>query len=383
MKYHYACLNITSAYFTKNIHELSTSWHCPSCENVTRRIRNDNTPVRKQLQETLNDSTMSVDDLVINSVDKNKHYAVQQQKESISKIQTSPDNNDIMLEKISLLLDKKLEENKKYIFGEIRNTIQCEIQQTSDKYFQEFSIKTDLLMNEQSNIKQKVNSLNNIIEKIEKENNSLQEEIRHMQSRLNNSNLPENQKSSTENSKKIVLFGLTEYDNETEHHLQHRIINIFLDILNIDLTGYNEETIRIGRKPSRRPIVIELLSKKMSKYILQNGRLFKNTGLSISEYLDENARKIRQDLLGHLHTARRNGHHAYIKNNNLYVNGKITFTHHQSKAETKTKTSLPSHSLQQESSPSCSYVSVNESISNNATHITHNQTSPNHRNFRA
>lgn len=100
-----------------------------------------------------------------------------------------------------------------------------------------------------------------------------------------------------DNSKLLVLYGLNEYPHESEYELHDRIIRIFHEIINVNLTGYIEDLQRIGRRGWRRPIVIELLSKRMAKYLQNNVNCFKNSGLWLSEYLDEkglNTRKLQK-----------------------------------------------------------------------------------------
>ncbi|KAL4704978.1 hypothetical protein ACJJTC_005464 [Scirpophaga incertulas] len=248
-KYHYACLNITSAYYLDNMFELKKSWKCPSCQNVTnRRARNDDTPVRKHYLG-LNDTTMSVDGSIIE--DTNKQNPTNYLDSSTVDTLDFTLEDNTMLAKISLLLDKKLEENKISILTEIKHALD--------------------------------------------------------------------------------------------------------DILNVDLTGYVEELTRIGRKNlPRRPIVIELTSKSMVKYLLQNSRFFRNTGLSISEYLDEAALQARKHLQLHLRAARNDGHHAIIRDNKLIIDGKIVHTYLQklnSPLSLQTQSNSPSKHASRYTSP--------------------------------
>lgn len=91
---------------------------------------------------------------------------------------------------------------------------------------------------------------------------------------------------SSENGKKFVLFGLEENKWETEHDLYDRVINIIYEITNVDLHRYIEEITRLGKQGHRRPLVIGLLTKQMTKYILQHSRLFSMSGIAIAEFLD-------------------------------------------------------------------------------------------------
>lgn len=102
------------------------------------------------------------------------------------------------------------------------------------------------------------------------------------------------EKSTTNNEKIIVLYGLEEFRYEDENELHDRIVNIFYDVIGIDLTGYIEDVCRIGKRGNRRALKIEILSKRVTKYILGNVKFFKNTGLWISEYLNENGLERRK-----------------------------------------------------------------------------------------
>lgn len=311
LTYHYSCLNISPTYYKNNKAELTKAWTCPSCNNVTRRTRNDNTPIRNCNSSILNKSTLPTDGPVpLDSKTSTSDLTIR---------------NDIILEKITSLLDKKLEENKQSILNEIKNTIQHEILITTEKILLDVNKNIDTIITEQSNINKEIATLNEITKKYNCEKEKLHEEIIQMQNKLDsmNSNILDKKQEQTDNSKKIVLYGLTEYDHETEEELIYRITNIFQDLLQIDLTGYIEEIKRIGKKTYRRPIMIELLSKKMIKHILMNGRCFKNTRLFISEYLGKDELIHRKNLQEQLRKARQNGHHAVIKHNKLIVDGKL------------------------------------------------------------
>lgn len=123
------------------------------------------------------------------------------------------------------------------------------------------------------------------------------------------------------------------YENEQE--LSERAINIFYDILNIDISGYIEEVSRIGTRISKRPLKIELLSRRMAQFILQNAQYFKNTGLTVSEYLDKQALNERKSIKRALQIARKHGKHAIIRNNELVVNEKVIDTTHIEKENQK------------------------------------------------
>lgn len=148
---------------------------------------------------------------------------------------------------------------------------------------------------------------------IEKENLYLKNKIEKLNNKINEEKY----------CKKIILYGLNEYENETEQILMEQIKSIFYDILDIDLNGYMEKIKRLGRRNYKRPVEIELISKRMTEYILLNSNWFKNTGLYVSKYLTMEQQQERQTLLKCLKTARENRQHAVIRDNKLYINGQL------------------------------------------------------------
>ncbi|KAJ2937189.1 hypothetical protein O0L34_g19063 [Tuta absoluta] len=154
-----------------------------------------------------------------------------------------------------------------------------------------------------------------ILGNTETENQKLRKEIEEIKAQ-------KPQKLSEDHSKKIMIYGLNEYYGETEEELHDRVIAAFREILNVNLIGYIESTTRIGRKGNRRPLAVEILSKCMTKYLIENKEFFKNTGLAIAEYLDDLSITKRKKLLEILKMERNNGNHAIIRDNVLYINGK-------------------------------------------------------------
>ncbi|KAL4718826.1 hypothetical protein ACJJTC_018417 [Scirpophaga incertulas] len=116
------------------------------------------------------------------------------------------------------------------------------------------------------------------------------------------------------NNKNIVLYLLSELYKENEQELHYRLVEIFRDILHVDLTNYIEESRRLGKFNNRytRPQVIELLSKRMQKYILEKRVLLPRHGLSVSELLDKKGRENRKLMREEMPKARGNGLHAVI-----------------------------------------------------------------------
>lgn len=60
-KYHCECLNVTPGQYAALSVEFKASWRCPSCSNVTRRLRsNVNTPVRSYTDPAIVDNSMDM-----------------------------------------------------------------------------------------------------------------------------------------------------------------------------------------------------------------------------------------------------------------------------------------------------------------------------------
>ncbi|XP_063369679.1 uncharacterized protein LOC134658011 [Cydia amplana] len=319
---HQSCLNMTSAYYMANHFTLEKNWLCEMCNNVTRRPKNDNTPIRKPVapNPNLNDTTMSVDDSV--------HDRTDTSPEPQNTLQTPPNlyprqESPITLENISKLLDFKLRENNQSILSDLKNTIQLEINKSIADLKTDITLRTNLITTEQTSIKSSIANIESKIKTLERKNTTLQQELNQLGQQINQ----KSQDTYEHNSKIIVLHGLSEYRDEHEVDIENRIIYLCHDVLGIDLTGYIEDISRIGRNSrTTRPLKIELISKRMAKYILKNSWHFKNTGISISEYLTGKALEHRKLLISNLRLARQNGQHAVIRDDKLVVNGRITDT---------------------------------------------------------
>lgn len=233
----------------------------------------------------------------------------------------------VTIENISNLLDTKLLTIEKSITKNLKQTIHKEIQLSIEKLRDDLTENTDILANEQQNIKENLTSIENKIQKLTAENLKLTQEIQDIAK--NNTNLQLNE----EDDKKI--YGLPEKYNEQEEDLYEVATNIFQDIINIDINPYLDEIKRIGKKGKRRPLTLELTSKRLKKYILQNSVFFKNTGLSISNFKSGDALDSRNHLIRKLKEARQNGKHAIIRSNKLFNEGQ------EYKEENQKETTMP------------------------------------------
>lgn len=343
--YHYACLNITTAKYMGNKHDYDNLWCCPECANITiRRNRNDNTPVRsaQTLDETvqstenkhneilitnrqaeLNESTMTIDDNLENSLlgdTINSSVPLEIPNVRPSASCTLP----VTLEQISKLIEEKLQIQTNFLLSEmssLKTTIHKEIVAAINSVKLEMKDQNDTISREQQKIKIDTDELKAKISKLETQNITLQSQIEYLQSNINK-NRGDQCNKDWDSPKKLVLYGLEEYRYESEYELMERVMAVFKEIQNVDLYGFIEQIGWIGRTGNRKPLLIELISKRMTNYILRNNYLFKNTGLGISKYLDGESLEERKKLREILREARGNGKHAVIRDNVLYIAGK-------------------------------------------------------------
>lgn len=324
---HYLCVGIAKSEFTACKQDLERTWTCPDCKNVTRRPKHDNTPIRTHiLNPTLDETIVSVDDQLLED-----HSVLGDTVNQRTFSYTTPNknvtcnigNSTITLEQISQLLDEKLKNNTDYILSEmstLKSDIRNELSLAIYNIKQELTNQVDILTQNHKNLKLQHETTEEKIRSLERQNNELQLQIKELQNNITTWNATQLGESNI--SKKIVIYGVEEVNWETEYDLQERVTNIFREILNIDLTGHIEELTWIGKYGRKRPLLLEMLSKKMTKFILHNRRYFKNTGITISEFLDNKAIQERRKLREILDVERKKGKHAIIRNNKLYVQGK-------------------------------------------------------------
>lgn len=352
--YDLECANVPEKrFFNTMTKEHKSCWKCPLCRAKKPKTDNNNTPVR-QYHQTDPSSSSSSSSLQLNNQEnvtlrtkRKEHRSLDSSNEEDSmslegdtlipdspQIQTyneSHDNNvsqkpprnldeTITIEKFSLLLQKNNDE----IVKKLKNLIHEQIASVVQKWEENFKKSTQTISLEQSKIKKDIATLDSRIKTLTERCSELQAENENMQkemSKLLETHItPEIYETSR---KSFVLHGLQEQHWENEEDVENRIINIFHDVLNINLTGYIEQISYIGNKKSyRRPIKVELISKKMSTYIVENSIYFKDAGLSVTEYLSKTALKERKNLKQALYEARKNGHYAVIRNGKLFVDPK-------------------------------------------------------------
>lgn len=317
--YDLECANIASKriYNTMTL-ERKNIWKCQACSCNSPKTGNADTPIRPRDRE-LTDLELNNITETFSSQDLSILADTNQIEVSSNKIVQC----ELTIQNLSEMIATQLKENNKSIISQLQTTIQTEINKAIAQLKQD--VTKDINSLSQLNKKQQIDIqlINTKINKLENTNEELKKEIKDLEEKLTTGQFRKH--SPETNRKKIVLFGFTEYYREPENDLHNRITELFRDIMRVDLAGYIEDTYRIGKyNKKNRPLVIELLSKKMAKYITENSQYFHGTKLSISDFLDENARKERKIMRDEMFKARTKGLHAVIRNNTLYIEGKIT-----------------------------------------------------------
>lgn len=333
--YDLACANVSSARFYNTMTaDHKTKWKCPACvcnqpkkgntntpvrilEHKTdcpKEVQRDNVTMRRKKNTTLeiskHDESTGSDDLSILG------DTICQTISSKTEPQTEP-----TLQTLIHLITEKLKENNTSVITQLQSTIQTEINRAITQFNQHWKQETDNLKQLNIENKTEIEKLKEEIEIIKQENGILKKEIAEIGHKQKTSETTI--RNTEENTKKIVIYGMEEFYKEPEYDLHMRIIDIFRSTLNLDLLGYIEETRRIGKYQNKnRPLIVELISKRMVKYLLDNSHHFQGTGIAISPLLDEKKRNERRLLREEMIKARKTGLHATIRDNQLYIQGK-------------------------------------------------------------
>lgn len=335
--YDLQCANIQREIFkTSMTLDQKNTWTCQDCRCKMPKYDNTDTPIRSQSTIMQKVSTPCEDNNITirkpNTQSNNYDTSFEDlsllgdtlqtsEKTPSSHMQTA-NHMQLSLQSLSEMIMIRLKENNESIITDLRSTIQIEINKAISKLTEDIELKTNYLSKQNDQRKQELEKINTKIENLIRENEKLKQEIFDLK---HNTSAGPVLECTENNLKKIVIYGFTEYSKEPEPLLHDRLIAMFRDIQQVDLTGYIENMYRVGKNTARtRPLVIELISKRMVKYLLNNGHLFQETRISISEYLDENARKERQQLREEMMKARKKGLHAVIRHNQLYIEGKVT-----------------------------------------------------------
>lgn len=356
------CANVQEDQYLRMNCQTKLLWECPECKCKRPKNINANTPIRQQTGDTTLNCTPDANVTLRRKQSQNDTSIYLEDTSPLGntlcqyKNPASGSQSALTLQSLSEIISEKLKENNMTIISELRSTIQMEINKAISKLKEDVKQDTDALLLKNEERRAEINKINDKIDILQKENIKLQSEIKCLQDRTTSATTIKYYNQET-NGKKFVLYGLTETYKESEYELHDRICNLFWDILGMDLSGSIEDTSRIGKyNRTNRPLVIELMSKRTTKYICENSRYFQGTGLSVSEFLDEDARNQRKNLRDRMLIARNKGQHAVIRNNKLYIEGELFIEDHQKEtsqhpSSTQPETASPVMDLHNRNSP--------------------------------
>lgn len=390
-KYDLQCANVSIQRFLNTMtKDHKTQWKCHACRSKVPKKDNSNTPIRPSHQSTSIDKEIipesfehhiegissqnvtmfrsnrfkSYDNNISSSEDEldtlGDTVRTKKSKKK-SQIPLHALSNTVTLVQIEALLDRKLENIKTSLLSELKSTIVSVTTREITKLKTEISETINTLQLEQKSLKEDLEKVNKMITELNLENNKLKAEMNYIQTKLCDDNMI-NQRDieyAENNYKKIVLYGLIENKYENECDVYDRVVNIFQDIYNINLTGYIEDMKRLGKQIGRRPLVIELLTKNLTKNILQNRHYFKRSGLAVSELLGPESLQTRKKLIEILIDFRKKGHRANIINNKLFIDGKEYKPQEYTSNSNNNSTTLPQSKIQS---------NTNETSQNNSDH---------------
>lgn len=186
-KFHIQCLNIDKSQFLAFNKNYRSTWICPNCSNVTRRVRsNDSTPVRQGSSVALIDDSMNM------SCDLPDPSTTPPSPALASSSGILAGKDEITIEKISTLLEEKLsasltifmETFRKALREDVKEMVRSEIGSAINSIKEEFSATTDFICAEQKTHEADINKNATTIRSLEDKNTKLQAEIIRLNTRL-------------------------------------------------------------------------------------------------------------------------------------------------------------------------------------------------------
>lgn len=347
-EYDLTCANVSEKLYFLSFHPVNQQpreWKCPSCMCKKPRNNDDNTPVKNiHVPTTENKSENKSDDANSNITLRTKPQVstnntsfpgfLNDTCESTGErtmdenlfgntILSSQVEKTDMISKISELLDAKLSNSNSKIVREIKSEIKTLLHQEIQIAVKNLKLE---IFKDIDTVKLEQEESNKHIEKLTGQIRIIEEQLSTLKREIGNSVPTPSPKFETvpkcDHTKTIILYGLDQPNWEDENELFKRINYLFRDILDVNIDGYIEDLRRLGRSGSKRPVAIELISRRMAKYIIDNKRHFRVAGLSLSYQLDEESLNQRKSLIRTLCEARKEGKHAIIRNNRLLINGK-------------------------------------------------------------
>lgn len=260
--YHYACLNITSQSFAANYTNFKRNWLCPSCTNITKRRKTDDTPVKTSRNAGTAEVDMSFED---SNVEVPTPTAA---ATTTSTGITSPSNQPFTMDMLASLLDYKLLGIKSAItdfssaLAQIRSDIKSEISILSNRL--------DAVEHENAELRAKVDSLSH--QPVASEDAiELREQVQQLQLELN-----DRDQASLQND--VELTHIPESVGESVGHVVlavARKLGVALEERDVVSAGRVGAPRRVeaDQPPRPRPIVVRFTRRALRDEIINSARV--------------------------------------------------------------------------------------------------------------
>lgn len=267
--FHYRCLNMNSRQFLSLTNKYKEAWGCPECTYITRRSKpNINTPVRQtQVPEADHEESMNMS---------YEHSASMPLIQPVSAASTITSTEEISIDKISNLLEHKLNESLSYFMDnfrtvlkdDVKELVRCEIESIINKFGNELTATTNRITEEQMALKAEVEAKANIIKNLEKNNLSLQADINALKQRFYSID-------KTSRSYNLELQAIPENRNENVLAIFRKLC----DVVNIKIEDSQIHSCRRVFKfnpssPRPRNILITLNSPRLRDEIISAAHRF-------------------------------------------------------------------------------------------------------------
>lgn len=273
-RYHFRCLNITYADFHGPLNKFRETWLCANCKNITRRLRNDDTPIRSQKPGPLDMSCDSED------------VPVHTDSDPSASIPLHTLSHRFSLDDISKLLDTKFESITRHLSNEVTSAI--------DNLKSDLAQATEALTSRIVTMNQDISSIKNRVMTLENENVLLRAELTSLKEKGISQDpspalvLVENLRNEINDHEQSTLIndieisGIPEFEGESLSHIALAVAKkLAVDIDERDLVC----AMRVGSRliPSHipetqhqqrpRPIVIRLARRDLRDDFLKNARV--------------------------------------------------------------------------------------------------------------
>ena len=175
--YHYLCLNMTTAFYQRNQHELVDSWACHDCSIVDRKRRGDDTPVRSGQLGTnrKGDGNEDLEDVDNGIAEKSTIFSATCFDSNPPKIATqkSPTLLSQVLDATMQQLDSKL----RLLQTHISSDFKTELNKAINSLKEDFTRTTDFLGAQIKDVMDGYCSVTKRLSKLEEENTNLRSEL--------------------------------------------------------------------------------------------------------------------------------------------------------------------------------------------------------------